>query len=253
MSTIDLNSDLGESFGRWVLGDDDAMLDLVTSANVACGFHAGDPATLHRTVAAAQARSVVIGAQVGYRDLAGFGRRFIDMEPRELTAEVIYQIGALDGLARSVGTSVRYVKPHGALYNAVVTHQQQAAALVAAVVAYDRTLPVVGLPGSEFLAVAGRAGLRVVTEAFADRAYTATGTLVPRGQPGAVLHDPSQVADRVLELLETGEVRAITGEVVQVAAESICIHGDSPGAVLMAGTVRRRLTEAGVRLRPFVR
>ncbi len=252
MFTIDLNSDLGESFGRWVLGDDDAMLDLVTSANVACGFHAGDPATLHRTVAAAQARSVVIGAQVGYRDLAGFGRRFIDMEPRELTAEVIYQIGALDGLARSVGTSVRYVKPHGALYNTVVTHQQQAAAVVAAVVAFDRTLPVVGLPGSEFLAVADRAGLRVITEAFADRAYTATGTLVPRGEPGAVLHDPTQVADRVLALLETGEVRAITGQVVPVAAESICIHGDSPDAVRMAGAVRRRLTEAGVTLRPFV-
>ena len=157
MRSIDLNADLGESFGRWVLGDDAAMLDLVSSANVACGFHAGDPSTLLATVTGAAERGVVVGAQVGYRDLAGFGRRYIEMDPTDLTADVIYQIGALDGLARTAGTRVRYVKPHGALYNTVVHHPEQAAAVVDAVRRYDRTLPVVGLPGSVLLDLAGRA------------------------------------------------------------------------------------------------
>src|SRR4051794_23754088 len=185
---VDLNADLGESFGTWVLGDDVAMLQLVTSANIACGFHAGDPLTLRRSLAAAARAGVAVGAQVGYPDLAGFGRRFIDMESADLTAAVIYQIGALHGLAHSVGTAVRYVKPHGALYNAIVHHPEQAAAVVAAVVAYDPLLPVVGLPRSEFLQQAAAAGLHIVREAFADRAYTADGALVPRREPAAVLH-----------------------------------------------------------------
>src|SRR5437868_2216276 len=150
MASIDLNSDLGESFGAWRLGDDDAMLDLVSSANIACGFHAGDPTTLLRTCRAAGERTVRIGAQVGYRDLAGFGRRFLDVAPADLTADVIYQIGALDGLAQTVDSAVAYLKPHGALYNAIVHHREQARAVVAAVVAYDPTLPVLGLPGSVF-------------------------------------------------------------------------------------------------------
>ena len=248
---LDLNADLGESFGRWVLGDDDAMLDVVTSANIACGFHAGDPLTLHRTVAAAARRGVMIGAQVGYRDLAGFGRRFLDMTPDELTADVLYQLGALDGLARSVGTQVRYLKPHGALYNAIVTDEAQAAAVVAAVRAYQPGMPVVGLPGSAFLHLAAEAGLRCVREAFADRAYTAAGTLVSRREPGAVLSDPVAVADAMVALVTTGSVRAITGEVVPVAVDSVCVHGDSPGAVEMARAVRAALTGAGVVLRPF--
>src|ERR1700712_5070189 len=222
-TAVDLNADLGESFGRWELGDAGSMLGLVTSANVACGFHAGDPLTLRRTVAAAAAKKVVVGAQVGYPDLAGFGRRFIDLDPADLTAGVIYQIGALAGLARSVGTTVRYVKPHGSLYNTIVHHEAQAAAVVAAVLAYDPALPVVGLPGSEFLLQAADAGLRTIREAFADRAYTADGTLVSRAEPGAVLHDPTEIAARVVRLVLDGQVLALTGETVEMHAESICV------------------------------
>lgn len=162
---IDLNADVGESFGRWRLGDDDALLPLITSANVACGFHAGDPATLRRTVTLAAGGGVVVGAQVGYHDLAGFGRRYIDIAPEDLTAETIYQLGALDGICRSAGTRVRYVKPHGALYNTIVHDRGQAAAVVEAVHLYDPALPVLGLPGSVFLELAGRAGLRAIPEA----------------------------------------------------------------------------------------
>lgn len=249
---IDLNADLGESFGRWVLGDDEAMLDLVTSANVACGFHAGDASTLRRTVRAAVQREVVIGAQVGYQDLAGFGRRFIDMESADLTAEVIYQIGALDGLARSVGGRVRYVKPHGALYNTIVADHAQAAAVVDAVLAYDPALPVVGLPGSVFLELAEQAGLRPIREAFADRAYTGDGTLVSRREPGAVLRDPAEIAGRVVHLVQHGEIEAVTGERVAVQVDSVCVHGDSPGAVGIATAVRSALAVAGILLASFV-
>ncbi|MFF0814643.1 LamB/YcsF family protein [Rhodococcus sp. NPDC003318] len=249
---IDLNSDLGESFGAWRLGDDEAMLALVTSANVACGFHAGDPAALLATCRAAASRAVRIGAQVGYRDLAGFGRRFIDISPSDLTAEVIYQIGALDGLAQASGSAVGYVKPHGALYNAVVHHHEQARAVVAAVVAYDPTLPVLGLPGSVFLAEAEAAGLRTVTEAFADRGYLPTGELVPRSQPGAVLSDPDLVAARVLRMVEAGEVVAVDGTVVRTRPASVCVHGDSPAAVAMAVAIRDRLGAAGVAIAAFV-
>jgi UPF0271 protein len=248
---IDLNADLGESFGRWTLGDDDAMLDVVTSANVACGFHAGDATTLRRTCVAAAARGVVVGAQVGYRDLAGFGRRFVDMDPVELTDEVLYQLGALDGMCRVAGTAVRYLKPHGALYNAVVHHETQARAVVDAVRAYDPSLPVLGLPGSELLRLAEAAGLRAVPEFFVDRGYTAGGALVPRSEPGALLHDAVEVADRVRRLLTEGVVRAVDGTDVPVRAESACVHGDSPGAVEMAVAVRSALEADGVRLAAF--
>jgi UPF0271 protein len=249
---IDLNADLGESYGRWVLGDDEAMLGCVSSANVACGFHAGDPATLLRTVRAAADRGVLIGAQVSYPDLAGFGRRFIDIAPADLTAGVLYQIGALDGLCRAAGTRVCYVKPHGALYNTAVHHEDQAAAIVAAVAGYRRGLPVLGLPGSALLRHAERAGLRAVPEAFADRGYTPEGTLVPRGGPGALLHDPEAVAERVLRLVTERTVVAVDGSVVPVLAESVCLHGDSPGAVAMARAVRDRLATAGVTVGPFL-
>jgi UPF0271 protein len=248
---IDLNADLGESFGTWVLGDDAEMLRLVTSANVACGFHAGDPTTLRRTCAEAVARGVVIGAQVGYRDLAGFGRRYIAMAPEDLEADVLYQIGALDGLARVAGDRVRYVKPHGALYNAIVHDEEQAAAVVAAVSAYDADLPVLGLPGSAVLRRAAEAGLTTVPEAFADRAYTPSGTLVSRREPGAVLHDPQQVAERVVRLVTTGRVVAVDGSVVDVGAATVCVHGDSPGAVAMARAVRDGLARAGVTVAAF--
>jgi UPF0271 protein len=248
---IDLNADLGESFGRWRLGDDDAMLDVVTSANVACGFHAGDPTTLKRTCAQAASRGVVIGAQVGYRDLAGFGRRYLDVAPEDLEADVLYQLGALDAMARAGGSRVRYVKPHGALYNAVVAEEPQAAAVVAAVAGYDRTLALLGLPGSALLAQAHGLGLRTVAEAFADRAYTAAGHLVDRRREGAVLTDPDRIAQRAVEMVTNGSVISVEGTTVAVNAESLCVHGDTAGAVQIARAVRSALTDAGVRIEAF--
>jgi UPF0271 protein len=248
---MDLNSDLGEGFGHWTLGDDDALLDVVTSANVACGFHAGDPTTMRRTCAAAVARGVAIGAQVGYRDLAGFGRRFIDVEPAELTDDVLYQLGSLEAMARVAGSRVRYVKPHGALYSAIVSHEDQAAAVVEAVLLFNRSLPVLGLPGSAWLRLAASAGLATVSEAFADRAYTAAGSLVPRGQPGAVLHEAGDIAARCVRLAVRGEVLAVDGSLVPVRAQSICVHGDTPGAVAIAGAVRDALLFAQVGLAAF--
>jgi UPF0271 protein len=251
VGTLDLNSDLGESFGRWELGDDQAMLGLVSSANVACGFHAGDPSTLRRTCAGAAANGVVVGAQVAYADLAGFGRRFIDVPPSDLADDVVYQLGALEAMCRVTGTAVRYVKPHGALYNATVHHEEQAAAVVAAVRDYDPSLPVLGLPGSALLRAAEAAGLRAVPEFFVDRGYTPEGTLVSRREPGALLHDADEATARLLRLLDEGVVRAVDGSDVPVRAESACVHGDSPGAVAMAAAVRAGLEGAGVTLRPF--
>ena len=249
--TMDLNSDLGEGFGQWTLGDDDALLGVVTSANVACGFHAGDPVILRRVCERAAAAGVAVGAQVGYRDLAGFGRRFVDVEPDALTQDVLYQVGALEAFARVAGTRVRYVKPHGALYNAIVAHEEQAAAVVRAVVDYDRTLPVLGLPGSAWLRLAAEAGLTTVAEAFADRAYTPEGTLVSRRLPGAVLHDAAQIADRCVAMATGGEITDVDGGPLRLAPESICVHGDTPGAVEIARRVRDALTGAGVDLAPF--
>jgi len=250
--SVDLNADLGEGFGVWELGDDAAMLDIVTSANLACGFHAGDPAGLLRACRAAAERSVRIGAQVSYRDLAGFGRRFIDVAPAELTAEVIYQIGALQALARVAGSDVVYVKPHGALYNTIVTHREQARAVAEAVHAVDPGLPVLNLAGSVFFEEAQRLGLRTVTEAFADRAYRPDGTLVSRREEGAVLHDPGQIAERVATMVQRGQVMAVDGSTIDVHVESVCVHGDSPGAVHIATAVRERLVLDGVELTAFV-
>jgi 5-oxoprolinase (ATP-hydrolysing) subunit A len=238
--SVDLNADLGESYGRWTLGDDEAMLGVVTSANVACGFHAGDPTTLHEVCRQAVARRVVIGAQVGYPDLAGFGRRFLDMSAADLTAAVVYQIGALDGLARTVGGRVRYVKPHGALYNTCVDHEAQAGAVVEAVRAYDQWLPILGLPGSALLRIAQDRGVRPVTEYFVDRNYTSDGRLVDRRQPDALIHDAEEAARRAV------------GAAQQGVAESFCTHGDTPGAVAMAQAVRTALERAGVPITPFV-
>lgn len=248
---IDLNADLGEGFGVWRLGDDDALLGIVSSANVACGFHAGDPTTMRRVCSRAVAGGVAIGAQVSYRDLAGFGRRFLDVEPAELADDLLYQLAALDGIARSTGGQVSYVKPHGALYNAAVTHEGHAGAVVDAVLAYDRRLPVLGLPGSALLRAAESAGMRPVPEGFADRGYTAAGTLVPRTQPGAVLHDPAVVARRAVRLAAEGVVEAVDGTTVLMPVESICVHGDTPDAVALAGAVRSALEAAGLTLAPL--
>ncbi|ALM43300.1 hypothetical protein P405_22030 [Streptomyces sp. FR-008] len=248
---IDLNADLAEGFGRWELGDDDALLTVVTSANVACGFHAGDPTVIRGACRQAAAGRVAVGAQVGYRDLAGFGRRFIDVPPGELADDVLYQIGALDGLARASGTRVRYVKPHGALYNAIVHHEEQAGAVVAAVRAWDPGTPVLGLPGSRWLALAEAAGLPVFREAFADRAYTPFGTLVPRRERGAVLHDAEEIAERCVRLAHGEPITAIDGTPLVVHADSLCVHGDTPGAVVVALAVRERLEAEGITLRAF--
>ena len=246
MRSVDLNGDVGESFGRWTLGDDQALLQVLTSANVACGFHAGDPSTLRRTCAAAAANGVAIGAQVSYRDLVGFGRRFIDVPAEELQDEVVYQLGALAGFARLAGARLVHVKPHGALYNAVVQHEQQARAVVRAVTEFDPDLVVYGLPGSALLDLAERAGLAVCREGFADRAYTSAGTLLPRSEPGAVLQDRRQIADRAVALVLTGSVPADDGTPVRMACDSLCVHGDTPGAVEIAREVRAGLEAAGV-------
>ncbi len=248
---VDLNADLGEGFGMWRLGDDEAMLQIVTSANLACGFHAGDPAGLRRVCEQADAAGVRIGAQVGYRDLAGFGRRYIDVSDDDLVADVIYQIGALQALARSVGTTVTYVKPHGALYNTIVADTRQADAVARAVAAVDPSLPVLGMAGSAFFAAARRLGLRTVAEAFADRTYRADATLVPRTEPGAVLHDADEIADRVEQMVSTGTVDSADGSPVVLDVESVCVHGDSPGAAQIARAVRTRLERRGVRLEAF--
>ncbi|HXW44511.1 MAG TPA: 5-oxoprolinase subunit PxpA [Streptosporangiaceae bacterium] len=248
---VDLNADLGESFGAWQLGDDEALLELVTSANVACGFHAGDPVTIRRTCARAVARGVVIGAQVSYRDLAGFGRREMAVPPVELEAEVLYQLAALDGVARAEGGRVGYVKPHGALYNRAVWDAEQAAAIAAAVASYNRELPILTLPDSAAAAAAEAAGVPVVTEAFADRAYNDDATLVRRGLPGAVLTDPDVVAARVAGLVTGGTLTSAAGAELSISARSVCIHGDTPGAVRLARAVRSALEQAGVGLVPF--
>jgi UPF0271 protein len=250
--TVDLNADLGESFGVWQLGDDEAMLEVVTSANVACGFHAGDAATLLRTCRAAAKRGVRIGAQVSYRDLAGFGRRFIDVAPDDLIADIIYQVGALQGLAHAAGTAVSYVKPHGALYNTIVTNHAQARAVATAVHAVDRGLPVLGVFGSVFFAEAQELGLRTVPEAFADRAYRADGQLLSRGLPNAVLSDIAEITERVASMVTTGRVAAVDGSTIPITVESVCVHGDSPGAVQIAYAVRDRLRSDGVELKAFV-
>jgi 5-oxoprolinase (ATP-hydrolysing) subunit A len=251
VASIDLNADLGESFGVWRLGDDDAMLGIVTSANVACGFHAGDPATLLRVCRLASERGVRIGAQVSYRDLAGFGRRFIDVTPEDLLADVVYQIGALHGLAQAAGSPVSYVKPHGALYNTIVTNREQAAAVAQAVQMVDTDLPVLGLAGSVFFDEAQQRGLRTVAEAFADRAYQSDGRLVSRREHGAVLDDPLAIAERVVTMVTTGHLTAVDGSTIAVQVESVCVHGDSPGAVQIASAVRDRLKAGGIDLKAF--
>jgi 5-oxoprolinase (ATP-hydrolysing) subunit A len=236
---IDLNADVAESFGRWRLGDDDALLPLLTSANVACGFHAGDARTIRSTVAACAELGVVVGAQVSYRDLAGFGRRAMDVDPEDLEADVLYQIAAVDGLARAVGVRAWYVKPHGALYHRVLDDRAQAAALVAAVRAWDPSASVLTQPDGRLAALAADAGLRVVAEAFADRGYGDDGRLLPRSAPGALLTDPEDAAAQAVRLATTGRFG------------SLCVHGDTPGAPVIAAAVRSALAEAAIDVTAF--
>jgi UPF0271 protein len=248
---IDLNSDLGESLGAWRMGDDAAMLGIVSSANVACGFHAGDPAGILRTLRQARDKGVVVGAHVAYRDLVGFGRRNMDVESADLIADVIYQIGAIKGLAAAAGTAVRYVKPHGALYNTIAHDARQASDVISAIREVDPSLTLVALAGSPLLGWAQEQGLRVVAEAFADRAYTPAGALVSRREAGAVLHDADLIAERMLRLVCDGVIEAIDSSWVAVQADSICVHGDNPSAVAIAHQLRTRLTQAGVVVQSF--
>jgi UPF0271 protein len=248
---MDLNADLGEGFGIWRLDDDAALLDLVTSANVACGFHAGDAPTMRRVCAGAAQRGVAVGAQVGYRDLAGFGRRHIAYDFAELRDEVLYQLGALDAFCRIAGTRVRYLKPHGALYHAAACDESQAAALVAAVGEYDDQLPLLCPPGSVLAQLGTGAGLRVVPEGFADRGYLPNGQLVPRNAPNALITDPDQMALRAVRMATERTVVAVDGTEIPCPVESICLHGDTPGAVRCAELVRAALVDAGVPLTPF--
>ncbi|MEU6831960.1 5-oxoprolinase subunit PxpA [Nocardia beijingensis] len=248
---LDLNSDLGEGFGPWTMGDDAAMLDIVTSANIACGFHAGDPAIMRKTCALAVAKGVRIGAHVGYRDLAGFGRRAIAVAPGELRDEVLYQIGGLDAFAKAAGDRVRHVKPHGALYHSAARDRELADAVLAAMTDYDPRLALLGPAGTQLESAAQAAGVRFVGEGFADRAYTPDGSLAPRGTPGAVL-GPREAVAQAISIAKSAAARTADGSgEVAVRAASICVHGDSPAAVEMARHIRTALDEVGVPVEPF--
>jgi 5-oxoprolinase (ATP-hydrolysing) subunit A len=250
-ATIDLNSDMGEGFGAYRMGPDAELLELVTSASIACGFHAGDPRIMDATTALAAARGVAVGAHVSYPDLAGFGRRHLNVSPDELTTDVLYQIGALDAFCRRHATSVRYVKAHGALYNDLADDDTLAAALAEAVLAYGGNLAVLVLAGSAAAEVIGGRGIPVISEAFADRAYTPAGRLLPRREPGAVITDPARVAARGVRLATGQPIPAHDGTEITVAAGSICVHSDTAGAVGLATALRRGLAEAGIGCRPF--
>ncbi|MBL1073220.1 LamB/YcsF family protein [Nocardia sp. 2] len=247
---VDLNSDLGEGFGAWRMGDDAAMLDVVSSANIACGFHAGDPSIMRRTCALAVERGVRIGAHVGYRDLAGFGRRALAVPASELRDETLYQIGSLDAFARAAGDRVRYVKPHGALYHAAAADRASADAIVAAMREFDPNLALLGPAGTELEHAALAVGTPFFGEGFADRAYTPDGLLAPRGLPGAVLGADDAVA-QALSIARSGKAASVAGGTVAVRADSICVHGDSPAAVEMARRIRATLDESGLPARPF--
>lgn len=251
LQEIDLNADLGEGFGPWAMGDDAAMLDIVSSANLACGGHAGDPEVMFASLHLAAERGVVVGAHPGYADREGFGRRVIPMTPNEIARMVAAQVGALQGVAALAGVPVRYVKAHGALANLAADRAEVAAAIAEAVQALPGKLALLAISGTELEVEGRKAGLEVVSEVFADRAYRADGRLVPRGQAGAVLHDPAMVAERLLRFAETGQMPVLGGGEVALAARSVCVHGDTPGAVALARGLRASLEAAGLAIRPF--
>ena len=253
MRTIDLNCDLGESYGRWALGDDEAMLELASSANVACGFHAGDPTVMRRTVATARDRGVGIGAHPGYADLRGFGRTAMSVPAEDVANDVLYQLGALGAICRAEGAELRHVKPHGALYITMAHDAELAAAVVGAVAAFDAGLALLVPAGSLAADVAADAGLRIVREAFLDRAYGPDGNLAPRHAPGSVLEDPEMVAARAVRLATEGTVAAADGTELDLQPETLCLHGDTPGAVELARGVTAALERAGVRIARFAR
>ena len=249
--TIDLNCDMGEGFGAYSMGSDEEMMPLVSSANVACGFHASDPGTMHRTVGLAKRHGVAVGAHPSFPDLVGFGRRQLAASPREIRDDVLYQVGALSAFCRAEGVPLCHVKAHGALYNAAASDLPTALAVAEAVRAVDPALWLVCLSGSALVEAARRSGLRHVQEVFADRAYARDGTLVPRSVAGAVLHDPAAVAERVLRMVTDGKVRSIDGADVALAPGTICVHGDTPGAVHLARAIRERFAKERIEVQPF--
>jgi len=248
---IDLNSDLGESFGAYRIGDDESLLEVVSSANVACGFHAGDPSVMGRTVRACVEKGVAVGAHPSYPDLQGFGRRNMAMTPDEVYQIMVYQLGALMGFCRANGTELRHVKPHGALYNQAAKDPNLAQAISQAIRDVDKELILLGLAGSAFEEAARQAGIPFAEEAFADRAYNPDGTLVPRSQPGAVIHDPAEAVSRTVEMALNGRVKAVDGSWVQMRPHSICVHGDTREASALASSIAGALSDAGIRTRPL--
>ena len=250
--TVDLNSDMGESFGVYTLGDDAAMLKIVTTANVACGFHAGDPLVMHRTVSLAKENGVAIGAHPGFRDLWGFGRRPIMGErPDDVEKEIIYQIGALQAIALAAGHKVTHLKTHGSLGNIAAVDADLAMAVARASAAVDRDLFFIAIPGTEIAKAGEKLGLRVVREAYADRTYDDDGNLTSRKKPGAVIHDPELACRRVLQMLEDQAITSVSGKKLPMRIDTICVHGDNPAAVAMARSIRDSLIRAGVAVRPF--
>ncbi len=248
MYKIDLNSDIGESFGAYRMGDDAAVMDAVTSANVACGFHAGDPLVMNKTIKNCAAKGVAVGAHPGYPDLVGFGRRNMKCTPEEEYADCLYQIGALSAFCRANGLTLQHVKPHGAMYNQAAKDPELAKAIARAVKDSGENVILMGLANSEFEKAAKEIGIPFAAEAFADRGYMPDGSLVPRSQPGAIIHDIDEAAKRVVRMVTEGKVEAVDGTVINFRPQSICMHGDTPEAVEMAKTVRRELEAAGVKV-----
>ena len=243
---IDLNSDLGESFGAWPMGQDEALMASITSANVACGFHAGDPGVMRQTIALAKQHNVAVGAHPGFPDLVGFGRREMQATPREVEDFVVYQVAALAGVAAAQGVRLQHVKAHGALYNQACRDRPLADAIARGVAALDRSLILFGLPGSELLRAGEQAGLRIAAEIFADRAYEPDGSLASRRKPGSVIHDPALVVERAVKMARDRVVVATDGSIVRLDAATMCLHGDTPGSASLARAVREALEAAGV-------
>lgn len=248
MLRVDLNSDLGESYGAFKVGMDHEVIPLITSANIGCGFHGGDPTVMAATVARAVQHGVGIGVHPSYPDLVGFGRRVLNASEEEVYADVLYQIGALYGFARAAGAPLSHVKPHGAMNNHAYNDTPTARAIVRAVRAFDSNLPIFAMPGSALGREAGAAGMPVIWEVFADRAYNPDGSLVSRSKPGSVLHEPEAAASQVIRMVKEGVVRAIDGTEVPIKAETVCVHGDNPAAVDLIRYLRRRLPEAGIEI-----
>jgi len=248
---VDINCDMGESFGAYKLGLDEEVIKHITSANIACGYHAGDPIVMERTISLAKNHNVSVGAHPGFPDLVGFGRRSMELTSREVRNDLIYQVGALSAFAQIEGLSLQHVKPHGQLYNLAAKDEHMARAICEAILALGKNLILVALSGSEMAEIASKSGLKVAREAFADRAYHRDGSLVSRKREGSVIHDPERVAERVIRIVKEGKVQSIEGDFIDLEIDSICFHGDTPGAVQLAATVRRNLEETGITVLPM--